>query len=113
MVGRPRHNRGQAASFGDSAGVLKWIASQFWKIIEVSRKKAKGDLDAQIDALREQLQELPPDEVVAFQEFLDENWERRLPLGSVGCGLHHRRRVFRRRLYGFPRLADLEGRESL
>jgi hypothetical protein len=45
---------------------------QFWKIIEASRKKARGDLDAQIEALHEQLQRLAPEEIVRFQEFFDE-----------------------------------------
>jgi hypothetical protein len=46
--------------------------SQFWKIIDASRRKAKGDLDAQIEALREQLQELSPEEIVKFQEIFHE-----------------------------------------
>lgn len=49
---------------------------QFWKIIDASRKKAKGDLDAQVEALREQLQELAPEEIVTFQEFFDAYWLR-------------------------------------
>jgi hypothetical protein len=50
--------------------------SRFWKIIDVSRKAAKGDLNAQIDALREQLQDLSPEEVVKFQKIFDEYWLR-------------------------------------
>jgi hypothetical protein len=50
--------------------------SQFWKIIDTSRKKAKGDLDAQVEALREELQSLSPEEIISFQEFFDEFWWR-------------------------------------
>jgi len=46
--------------------------SQFWKIIDASRQEPGGDLDAQVEALREQLQALPPEQVVQFQEFFDE-----------------------------------------
>ena len=49
---------------------------QFWKIIDASRRQANGDLDAQVEALREQLQALPPEEVVRFQELFDEYWAR-------------------------------------
>jgi hypothetical protein len=50
--------------------------ARFWKIIDASRKKAKGDLDAQVEALREQLQELSPEELVDLQGVFDEYHRR-------------------------------------
>lgn len=50
--------------------------SQFWAAIDASRQKANGDLDAQLDALREQLDLLSAEEVVQFQEFFDDYFSR-------------------------------------
>jgi hypothetical protein len=49
---------------------------QFWKIIDASRRKANGELDAQVQALGEQLEPLPPAEVAKFQEIFDTYWLR-------------------------------------
>ncbi len=51
-------------------------SSKFWKIIDASRENAQGDLDAQIEALRKQLQDLSPAEIVKFQEIFDAYWLR-------------------------------------
>jgi hypothetical protein len=48
----------------------------FWNIIDASRRVAKGDLDAQAEALRERLQDLSPEEVVKFQQTFNEYWVR-------------------------------------
>jgi hypothetical protein len=44
---------------------------EFWKIIETSRKKAKGDPDAQLDILRGEVSRLPTEEVVSFGHHFD------------------------------------------
>jgi len=44
----------------------------FWKIIDASRKKARGDLDAQLEELRSRLERLEPDEIVQFGRFFEE-----------------------------------------
>ena len=44
---------------------------RFWQIVEASRKKANGDPDAQLKALRESLEALPPEGVAAYREHFD------------------------------------------
>ena len=46
----------------------------FWKIIETSLKKSKGDVDAQIDILHGELQPLPVKEIVSFDHHFQELW---------------------------------------
>jgi hypothetical protein len=41
---------------------------QFWRIIEESRRRAKGDQAAQADALYDLVERVAPDEVVSFDE---------------------------------------------
>lgn len=41
---------------------------QFWQIIQSSFEKSEGDMDDQMDALREELEELTPKEVAAFDK---------------------------------------------
>jgi hypothetical protein len=48
--------------------------ASFWQIIDSSRKKAKDDLDDHVDILREQLQQLAPDEIVQFDRIFREYW---------------------------------------
>lgn len=48
----------------------------FWRLIDSSRKKAKGDLDEHVDALRERLQEFAPDEIVQFDRIFREYWNK-------------------------------------
>lgn len=50
--------------------------SRFWKIIDASRRAAKGDLEAQAAALRKQLQDLSAEEIIQFQQVFDEYWVR-------------------------------------
>ena len=44
----------------------------FWKIIDASRKQAKGDPDAQLEILRSRLEQLEPDEIVQFGRLFEE-----------------------------------------
>ncbi|MEN9360818.1 MAG: hypothetical protein RL095_2353 [Verrucomicrobiota bacterium] len=44
----------------------------FWKIIDKSRKAADGDPNEQLEALREILSEIEPDEIVSFDRHLSE-----------------------------------------
>ena len=48
----------------------------FWRLIASSRKKARGDLDTQVNALREQLQQLAPEEIVQFDRIFRAYWAR-------------------------------------
>lgn len=48
--------------------------SQFWKLIEASKRKARGDVDAQLDALHAALLKLDPDEIVAFDTIFRKLW---------------------------------------
>lgn len=47
---------------------------QFWKIIDSSRRKAKGDPDAQIEALINALVALPEEDIIAFDRYFTELW---------------------------------------
>jgi Protein of unknown function (DUF4240) len=44
----------------------------FWKLIDASRKQAKGDPDAQLEILRSSLERLSPDEIVQFGRLFEE-----------------------------------------
>jgi len=46
----------------------------FWRIIETSLKKAKGDADDQIDILHGELQSLPVKEIVSFDHHFQSLW---------------------------------------
>ena len=46
----------------------------FWKIIETSLKKSKGDAETQIDILHGELQPLPVKEIVSFDHHFQELW---------------------------------------
>ena len=46
--------------------------STFWKIIDTSRKKAKGDSDEQLEQLRERLAEIDAAEIVEFGAIFNE-----------------------------------------
>lgn len=39
---------------------------QFWKLLDASRRASEGDVEAQIEILKEKLETLEPDEIVAF-----------------------------------------------
>jgi hypothetical protein len=58
--------------------------SEFWALIDASRKKAEGDPDAQVEALREELAELSPEEIVSFQRHYDECKNRAYDWGVWG-----------------------------
>jgi hypothetical protein len=47
-------------------------AATFWQLIEDSRENAGGDPEAQAEELTDLLSDLPPDEIVAFDQFLRE-----------------------------------------
>ena len=49
---------------------------EFWKLIDSSRKKSKGDLDEQVDILRRQLQQLEASEIVQFDKIFRKYWAR-------------------------------------
>jgi Protein of unknown function (DUF4240) len=44
---------------------------EFWRIIEASREKAKGDPDAQMELLRGEVGKLSTEEVVSFGRHFD------------------------------------------
>ncbi len=50
--------------------------TQFWAIIDASRRQADNDPEAQVETLRAQLEALAPEEIVRFQEFFDDCWAR-------------------------------------
>ncbi len=50
--------------------------TRFWQIVDAARKKAKGDQEAQLVALRELLELLFPEQLVEFQEVFDDSWIR-------------------------------------
>ena len=47
-------------------------AATFWQLIEDSRENAGGDPDEQAEELTDLLSDLPPDEIVAFDQLLHE-----------------------------------------
>jgi hypothetical protein len=48
----------------------------FWRLIDSSRKKAKGDLDEHVNILRQQLEQLDADEIVQFDKIFRQYWAR-------------------------------------
>jgi hypothetical protein len=46
--------------------------TQFWKLIDSSRRASEGDPEEQIEILREKLSDLEPDEIVAFDRIFNE-----------------------------------------
>ncbi len=44
----------------------------FWKIIDISRNQANGDLDVQVARLQSQLEQLGPTEIVDFGRLFEE-----------------------------------------
>jgi hypothetical protein len=48
----------------------------FWKLIDSSRKKAEGNLDEQVEILREKLEQLEPGEIIRFDQIFREYWIR-------------------------------------
>jgi Protein of unknown function (DUF4240) len=52
--------------------ILTVRKTTFWKIIDASRKQARGDLDAQLEMLRSRLEQLEPDEIVQFGRIFEE-----------------------------------------
>jgi hypothetical protein len=50
--------------------------STFWKIIDTSRRKAKGDLDDQLEHLRARLEDLDATEIVEFGTIFNEHSNR-------------------------------------
>jgi hypothetical protein len=46
--------------------------STFWNVIDASRKKARGDVETQLEILRSQLERLEPDEIVQFGRIFEE-----------------------------------------
>ncbi len=48
----------------------------FWKLIDATRRESEGDLDGQVELLRERLQALEPDEIVEFDRIFREYWIR-------------------------------------
>ena len=46
--------------------------SRFWEIIDISRKRARGDQHAQYDALEVQLRALPADEIAEFDAYFSD-----------------------------------------
>jgi hypothetical protein len=65
----------------------------FWKIIDSSRKRSKGDKDDQLDLIQEKLESLDEEEIVEFKHCLDVEMARAYRwdlIGAacfVGCGL--------------------------
>jgi hypothetical protein len=49
---------------------------QFWKLIDSTRRIAKGDPNAHIEALTAALAELPEAEIIAFDDHFAEHWNR-------------------------------------
>src|SRR6185369_16820881 len=45
---------------------------KFWRIIEESKSDSLGDTDAQLEILRENLETLSPDEIIAFDKIFTE-----------------------------------------
>jgi Protein of unknown function (DUF4240) len=45
---------------------------EFWSMIEIARQASGGDVEQQAAALKSQLRRLPLDEVIGFQQFLEE-----------------------------------------
>ena len=66
----------------------------FWKIIDASRKKANGDVEAQLGILRSRLEQLEPDEIVQFGRIFEE-YHIRACTWISGRGLLDRRRMLR------------------
>jgi hypothetical protein len=48
--------------------------AQFWKIVDVSREKADGDVNAQIETLAEEVRKLPVEEVISFGDHFHDRW---------------------------------------
>lgn len=48
----------------------------FWKRIDSARKDAEGNLDDQVEILRDHLQALEPEEIVEFDKIFREYWTR-------------------------------------
>jgi hypothetical protein len=48
------------------------LKTEFWQIIDASRKEAGGDADAHLEALGEGLDALEPNELVSFQHWFDD-----------------------------------------
>ena len=40
----------------------------FWQIVEQAKAASEGDLDAQTESIRQSLAQLPPEEIIAFEE---------------------------------------------
>lgn len=57
----------------------------FWKLIDASRDAAAGDAEEQIETLTEQVADLPPDEIVAFDRVLSEYHARAYDWGLWGA----------------------------
>src|SRR5262249_21307580 len=76
------HNACRGATI---APVARWLRTAevhvmdkatFWRLIDSSRKKARGDLDEQVNVLREQLRQLAPRELVQFDRIFHRYWIR-------------------------------------
>ena len=52
------------------------LKTEFWQIIDASRKEADGDADAHIDTLTAALEELEPNELVSFQHWFEDYYQR-------------------------------------
>lgn len=48
----------------------------FWKIIDASRAKARGNVYEHIETLQKELEKYDPDEIVSFARIFDEYWVR-------------------------------------
>jgi len=59
--------------------------NDFWQLIDASRQAAGGDPEEQIEALTEQVAELEPDEIVAFDRILSEYHARAYDWGLWGA----------------------------
>jgi hypothetical protein len=44
----------------------------FWKLIEASRQESEGELEVQVDLLRDKINKLDKDEIISFQKHFDQ-----------------------------------------